>query len=74
MYACVAAPSGRQATYADTQDPEGTCHVSGLTLSCGGTGTAANGSPITWAYGNNLGPSGGPGLVIQATGLQLNCE
>ena len=74
MYSCVAAPSGLQVTETDTQDPDGTCHVSGIKLYCGGTGTAANGSAVTWAAGSTLGPSGGPGIVIHATSLQLNCE
>jgi hypothetical protein len=74
QYSCVIAPSGLTATYSDTQAPDGTCHVSGMTLYCGGTGLAANGMPLTWAAGNNLGPSGGPGIVIQAGGLQFNCE
>jgi hypothetical protein len=74
QYACVIAPSGLTATYGDTKDPDGTCHVSGMTLYCGGMGLAANGMPLTWAAGSNFGPSGGPGIVIQGGGIQLNCE
>jgi hypothetical protein len=74
MYNCVATPSGLTTMLTETMDADGTCHVGGITLRCGGTGTLANGMPATWAAGNNLGPSGGAGLVIQGNGLQLNCE
>jgi hypothetical protein len=73
-YYCVAAPSGVTTTLSNTMDADGTCHVGGMTLLCGGTGTAANATALTWQAGSDLGPSGGAGIVVHTATLQLNCE
>jgi hypothetical protein len=74
QYNCVVAPSGLQTTLSDTEEPNGTCLFGSAQLYCGGTGIAANGTPLTWAAGPGYGPSGGPGLVVSFQGAQFNCE
>jgi hypothetical protein len=73
-YNCVTTPGGQQVGISATKNADGSCEFGGAKLACGGKGEDKSGKPLVWEAGNNVGPSGGPGLYVKFDTLQLNCE
>jgi hypothetical protein len=51
------APGAIQGAEVDMQvtaEPDGTCLLDAITLLCGGTGTFADGTPLTWSIANGV--------------------
>jgi hypothetical protein len=51
------APGAIQGASVDLQvalQPDGTCMLGGVALHCGGTGTFADGTPLTWTLANGV--------------------
>jgi hypothetical protein len=51
------------------QSTDGSCKIGGMILNCGGTGTAANGTPLSWGLA-----ASSPTIAIETGGLLLDCR
>ena len=66
---CIVVGSGEAHVYTESQLSDGACKVGGMTFTCGGAGTGADGKPLTWSL-----QSTSPTIVVTVGGFLLNCR
>jgi hypothetical protein len=61
------AVQGARLDLTGTRQPDGTCRIGGVMLTCGGTGSFADTTPLTWTYANGTVTFEDPDRVFTCT-------